>query len=157
APATTRELRTASFPRPTSARPPLTRYVRDVQPARPARVSIRRRSTIICVSTSLPCGRWSTSVSPPSVTRSLLPSSSTPPTASSSDRPRRHSTFPLAGWERICSTVLRCSGVTALPLSQRVHGLLDETHDVARPDDHGRLSALLLHAHMVLRAARGGD
>src|SRR6478736_4634253 len=51
---------------------------------RPAAVSMRRRSTTIWVSMSLPRGRRRVWVSPPSVTLRSPPSSRTVPTASSS-------------------------------------------------------------------------
>jgi hypothetical protein len=65
---------------------------------KPACLNIRRRSTTICASMSLPCGRRSTSVSPASVTLSA-PSgpSDAAPMLSSSDLTSRHSMFPLAG------------------------------------------------------------
>src|SRR5271170_280294 len=74
----------------------------------PAAASMRLRSTTICSPTSLPLGRWSVSVSPPTATLSLpLCSSVTSPIASSRERTSRHSMLWLTGWERMASAVLR--------------------------------------------------
>ena len=76
--------------------------------ARPARLSIRRKFTIICSSMSFPRGASSTSVSGPNVTLNLpLRSSVVVPTYSSSDKTSRHSILPLVGWLKIFSMVSR--------------------------------------------------
>src|SRR6266567_2547381 len=83
-------------------------HVGHAEPSYPAFLSIRRRSTTICTSMSLPAGGSRNSSSDPILT-ATLPSwrTVTPPTTSSSDITARHSMLWLAGCRKICRSVSR--------------------------------------------------
>src|SRR5512132_106681 len=116
--------------RPRSSRAP-DEALRSDPHVMPALVSRCRRSTIVSLLMSLPCGRCSTSVSAPTVTLNLPSCSSvTVPTASSSDCTCRHSMLPLAGCRMIFSSVLRCSLPRSIGATLPSFGHAE--HDVAR-------------------------